>query len=343
MKKFPTFLLAALVLTGTQALANPSVSEIFEKVHSSVVVIQTIQKELASQGGRGFTSVAGMGSGVLISADGKVMTAAHVVQTAERVVVSFNTGEEILARVLASEPAADVALLQLEELPPASAHKARLGDSDESTVGEQVMVVGAPLGVSHTLTVGHISARRFPNKMIGDLQLAEFLQTDAAINQGNSGGPMFNGKGEVIGLVSYIISQSGGSEGLGFAVTSNTARRLLLESRGIWSGMHGVLLSGEAAEIFNLPVPAGLLVQQVASKSLAADLGLRPGSVRATVEDEPLNLGGDVIIKVMGIPLGNPDSLPEIRAALVKMEKGESIRVTVLRAGKPVELSAGKP
>ena len=154
---------------------------------------------------------------MLISKDGKVLTAAHVVQTADTVSVEFPNGEIVKAKVVSSEPPADIALLQLERV-PASAVVAKLGDSDQVGVADQIFVVGAPYGISHTLTVGHISARRTPGGEQSELGLAEFFQTDAAVNQGNFGGPMFNMNGEVIGIVSHILSQSGGFEGLGFAV-----------------------------------------------------------------------------------------------------------------------------
>src|SRR5206468_8466505 len=129
----------------------------------------TQQKEIASASGAHLLSVAGLGSGVLVSADGKVLTAAHVVQTADSIVVQFLNGETMGARVVYSEPAADVALLQLERAPRAP-EAARLGDSDAVEVGDQVFVVGAPLGISHTLTVGHVSARRGPDVTPSDMR-----------------------------------------------------------------------------------------------------------------------------------------------------------------------------
>ena len=118
--------------------------------------------------------------------------------------------------------------MQLERR-PTGAKPAPLGDSDRAEVGDQIFIVGAPLGISYSLTVGYISARRETDDLFGGFLPTEQFQTDAAINEGNSGGPMFNMKGEVIGIVSYIISQSGGFEGLGFVITSNMAKRLLLD------------------------------------------------------------------------------------------------------------------
>lgn len=146
------------------------------------------------------------------------------------------------ARVVASELAADLCLIQLDQLPPGLG-AAKLANSDTVRVGEQVIVVGAPYGLGHALSVGWISARWAPSTVYKAIPLAEFFQTDASINTGNSGGPMFNMAGEVIGIVSHVISKSGGSEGLGFVVTMNTAKQLLLERRSIWSGLEGQLLS----------------------------------------------------------------------------------------------------
>lgn len=156
-------------------------------------------------------------------------------------------------------------------------------------VGDQVIVVGAPYGLSHSLSVGWISARWAPSAMYKAIPLAEFFQTDASINTGNSGGPMFSMAGEVIGIVSHTISKSGGSEGLGFVVTMNTARQLLLEPRSIWSGLEGQLLSSELADLFNLPPKTfGFLVKAVAKGSPAEGMGVKGGFKTATVDGQPL-------------------------------------------------------
>ena len=181
------------------------------------------------------------------------MTAAHLVDTADTVSVEFSNGDIRVAKVIASEPAADVALLKLNGPLPSGAAVAKLGDSDKAEVGDQIFVVGAPHGISYTLTVGYISGRRRPNTLYSGLSLTEFFQTDAAINQGNSGGPMFNMVGEIIGIVSAIISKSGGSEGLGFAATSNMARRLLLEQRSFLGGVAGYFLMGNTPRFLTFP------------------------------------------------------------------------------------------
>jgi len=330
---------AALLSPAAPAQAQ-SVGQVFRRVAPSVVVIRTKEKEVAAQGQ--VSSVAGVGSGVLISADGKVLTAAHVVQTADEITVKFLSGEEIPARVMASEPEADVSLLQLERPPPRPV-VARLGDSDKVEVGDQVFIVGVPYGIGHTLTVGHISARHKPSTVYSGMSLAEFFQTDAAINQGNSGGPMFSITGEVIGVVSHIISKSGGFEGLGFVVTINMARRLVLERRSFWSGMSGQVLSGELAKVFNLPQPIGVLVQRIAAGSPAAVIGLRPGTIPATIEGKSFLVGGDIILQVQGIRIEEPSSYQRIQEALMRLRPGSQVGITVLREGRLEGLSAPMP
>lgn len=320
-----------------------SLREVFKQVDPSVVVVETNSHRVVTGPRMQLATLPGLGSGVLISADGKVMTAAHVVQTADEIKVQFKHGEVSTATVLTSDPAADVALLQLAQVPTGVA-VARLGDSDETEVGDEVFVVGAPLGMSHTLTVGHISARRKSNTMFGDLSRAEFFQTDAAINQGNSGGPLFNMAGEMVGIVSHIMSRSGGFEGLGFAVTSNLVRKLLFSQNPVWSGVESFMLSGDLAKIFNLPQSAGMLVQRVASNSPAAQLGLNAGTMAAVIEGDPLIVGGDIVLEVQGVPVtGDGAGYLVIRDRLTRLRSGDAITVVVWRHGRKETLTAKRP
>src|SRR5262249_25960082 len=155
--------------------------------------------------------------------------------------------------------------------------------------------VGAPLGMGHTLTVGHVGGRRVVNDLFGGFSAAELLQTDAAINEGNSGGPMFDLQGKVIGIVSHVISGAVGSGGLGFVVTANMAKALLLSGGSRWSGMEGYRLEGDLARAFNVPQERAILVQRVAAGSPAARVGLMAGRERVTAGSESFLIGGDVI------------------------------------------------
>lgn len=331
----------AALLMSVPALAGASLSQTFKRVGGAVVVVRTTERIAAVRRGRAQEiNAPGLGSGVLISTDGKVLTASHVVQTADAVAVEFPGGELIRASIVASDPAGDVALLQLERV-PAGVQPVILGDSDKAEVGDEIFIVGAPLGISHTLTVGHVSARRRPNATFGSMESAELFQTDAAINQGNSGGPMFNLAGEVIGVVSRIVSRSGGSEGLGFVVTSNMAKRLLFAEPTVWSGVEGYLLTGDMARAFNVPAThAGLLVQRVARGSLAESFGLRGGDLPAILAGEELIVGGDIVLAVEGISLGAQQAYENIRKRMIEIrDRNGSLLLTVLRAGAIVELS----
>ena len=310
----------------------------FRKVEPAVVIVRTEQKGLAPFPQQGMVSLNGLGSGVLISSDGKVLTAAHLVQSADRTVVEFSGGELIPARVTGSAFSADVALLQLERN-PVNAVAATLGDSDQMDVGDQIFVVGAPYGVSRTLTAGHVSGRHTLNKRSENTTAVEFLQTDAAINRGNSGSPVFNLDGEVMGIVSNIMSTSGGSEGLAFAATSNTDRRLLLEQKPFWSGIEGLLIDGDLARALNLPQAAGVLVQRVAEGSIAWRSGIHAGKLRANVEGEEFILGGDIILRVNEVPVEQSGSYDDIYASIGKLKPGDNLVISVFRQGQIVTLS----
>jgi serine protease Do len=342
MRKAAAGLLAVmglLWLPGTGHAQN--VGEVFKRVAPSVVVIRARGREVTA--GSGQTTFSEIGSGVLISPDGKVMTAAHVVHAMDTINVEFLGGETVAATVSASEPAADLSLLQLAKV-PAGARVAKLADSDAVQVGDQVIIVGAPHGLSHSLSVGWISARWPPNTVYREMPLAEFFQTDGVINTGNSGGPMFNLQGEVIGLVSHNISKSGGSEGLGFVVTANTAKQLLLEEKSFWTGVEGQLLTDQLADVLNLPPRAlGYIVKTVAKGSPADAMGIRGGTTTATIAGQQIVVGGDIILSAEGIPVGSATALTQIRQRIGSLSPGSPFKVTVLRKGQVLELTGKAP
>jgi len=339
---FIGFILFGLQATGQAFAASQpeSLSQVYKRVGPAVVVIHTSGRTVGRETGGKVVNVAGSGSGVLVSGDGKVVTAAHVVHAADALAVEFPGGVIVRARVISSDPAADVALVQLESVPPGSV-TAKFGDSDKAEVGDPIFVVGAPLGMTHTLTVGHLSARREVNATYGGMEKTELFQTDAAINPGNSGGPMFNMNGEVIGVVSRIISRSGGSEGIGLVVTSNMAQKHLFEEPTVWSGLEGYLLTPELASALNVPGGApALLVQRVAEGSPASRLGLRGGTLPTTIGQDSFVLGGDIVLAVEGIGIGAPAAYELIRRRLIEIQAVRgSVSVTVLRDGKAVEIN----
>ncbi len=345
------FVLSLLTFSTIQITTNAQqLRDAFRKVSPSVVIVRTKRIEVAPSADEPMAIIDGLGSGVLISNDGKVLTAAHVVQTADVASVEFPDGRTISARVIGSDIQSDLALLQLKEMPKGVA-PVTLGDSDKVAVGDDVFVIGAPYGISQTLSVGHLSGRhRLPsnNKSAPSV---EFLQTDAAINGGNSGGPMFDMAGNIIGIVTSIMSHSGGSEGLAFATAANTAKHLLLERKPFWSGIDGLVVTGAMAKALNLPQAAGVLVQRIGDGSIGSRLGINQGNLRVTIQGTDILLGGDVILEVNNIgvidsrsaqALGSftsDENYERIYNSVAALKPGEPLVVTVFREGKVLRLT----
>ena len=335
MKRFLLIALGIVAVAGGSDVCAQSVSDLFERVRKSVVIITTEETDFVAGDEIRKVSTRGLGSGVMIEG-GLILTAAHVVQTANLVLVSFYDGQEIFGRVIGSSPQADVAIVRLESLPK-NIPELPLGDSDAVRTGDDIIVVGAPFGLAYTLSKGIVSGRSTLDQSGSSLNEVEFFQTDASINQGNSGGPMFDMDGQVIGIVSSILTQSGGFEGIGFAATSNITRSVLLENNSFWWGVNGQVLSGGLAKIFNVPQAEGYLVNNVADDSPGSKLGLLPSIVPITIANESFKIGGDIVLSVQGIEF-NTDNLASIRKATADLRKGDQIRVTALRGGEVISL-----
>ena len=167
----------------------------------------------------------------------------------------------------------------------------------------------------------------------------EFFQTDAAINTGNSGGPMFNMDGEVIGVVSSILSRSGGFEGIGFAATINIVKELLIEHSNTWLGIDVFLLEGKLAKAFNVYEDAGILVQNVTKDSPAYYMGMKGGNINVQINDQLVTIGGDIILSIDNIKLNNPKNIQTGVEYLNALPKGAKYTLTVLRAGEKIDLN----
>jgi serine protease Do len=331
MKRLFSLLLVTFVIAGSTGVFAQSVSDLFDRVRKSVVVITTEETDFVADSEIRKVSKQGLGSGVLIEG-GLILTAAHVVQTANLVLVKFYDDQEIFGRVIGSSPQEDVAILRLESLPK-NIPELPLGNSDAVRTGDDVIVVGAPYGLAYTLTSGIISGRSDLDQSGATLNKVEFFQTDASINQGNSGGPMFDMDGQVIGIVSSILTQSGGFEGIGFAATSNIAKSVLIDKNAFWWGVDGTLLTGGMAQILNVPQEEGYLINHVADDSPGASLGLIPSVVPITIAEQPMKIGGDIVLTIQDIEISSAN-LELLRETTAKFRKGDQIRLTVLRGGK---------
>jgi len=316
-----------------------SLNKIFKRVNPAVVLIIAVERP---KGPEDLKPLATVSSGVVVSKEGEIMTAAHAVNVADKIVVQFATGEASKASVIASSTEADIALLKIGKIPK-HLKVAELGNSDNAQVGDEVLVIGAPYGMDHTLTVGHVSGRRHSKTVCNQLRPFEFLQTDAAINQGNSGGPMYDTSGKVIGIVSRILSSSGGSMGLGFAVSINTAKELLLNKKSFWIGFDAYLLTGDLARAFNLPQDAGLLIQHVADNSPGDLIGLRAGGIPVQIGTNSFLIGGDIVLSIQGFPVTySIDEACAIQDVIGGFTPETTIELSVLRNGKVISLSNKK-
>jgi serine protease Do len=331
--KIKFLVVAALFATIAR---SQSLTELYKEVSSSVVVLEVVSVAPESMGSSvELVAQASQGSGVLISAEGHIWTAAHVVQSAEEVKVEFLDGDVYEADVLTSNEQADVALVKIKEGFQLKNKKvAEIGDSDRLLIGEDVFVLGAPHGFKQSLSRGILSGIYEPENLVNDFVPIAFLQTDAAINPGNSGGPMFNMQGEVVGIASRIFTQSGGFEGIGFAMSSNLANKLLMEEPSLWAGIEFVLINGLIAKALNVPQESGLLITSLSSKGAASELGLQGGFISAIIDGTELVIGGDIILELGGITIVDNNSMFQIRDRLNAYQKGETITMTILRNGK---------
>jgi S1-C subfamily serine protease len=279
----------------------------------------------------------GTGSGFLINADGEILTNYHVVKGAAQLTVKLTDQKVYKAKVLGTDTSHDLALIKIEagrKLPTL-----RLGDSDALVVGQKVEAIGNPFGFDGTLTTGIVSSLG-RDIQTEDEKLEGMIQTDAAINPGNSGGPLLDSHGNVIGINTAIYGQ--GNMGIGFAMPINRAKVMLTEfqARGRvsvpWLGVREVWVSGDLAEMLNLPAKGGLLIQEVENGSPAEDAGLRGPRRQVMVGGTyPLNIDGDLIVAVEGQPVDTADTL---RRAMNRKRSGDALALTVYRNGHNVEI-----
>lgn len=271
-----------------------------------------------------------LGSGVIVSEDGYVLTNHHVINGADEIQVALRDGRETLAEVIGTDPESDLAVLRidLDDLPVIE-----LTDSADVAIGDVALAIGNPFGVGQTVTMGIISATG--RNHLGLNAYEDFIQTDAAINPGNSGGALINPEGAMVGINTAIFSRSGGSQGIGFAIPANLAHSILDEIvtqgrviRG-WLGIEAQALSRELAASFGLQTPQGVIVAGVVSDGPAAKAGLEPGDVLLSVDGQPILNARATMSEIASIPPGT--SLP-----LTIVRSGERIEMTLEVGERPL-------
>lgn len=335
MKKiFLLIIVCLLNFYASTCWANNSIHKLYKAVNPSVVElhVQSLADPTVGQVSYKEKVTSSLGSGALISPEGRILTAAHVVDKATAIEVIYADGTKTTGHVVWIEPMIDLAMIQAGKV-PSSAKALSLAKASDYQIGEQVIVIGAPFGVSHSLSVGYLSGIRDGKEIPGTNLTPKLLQTDAAINVGNSGGPMFNLKGEVIGIVSHILSKTGGSNGLGFVVSVDTVRDVIDSGPGNFSGFIPFLLNEKQSYALNNSAGYGLLIQHVIPGTLADKLGFKGGNINVVMGRSPVLLGGDILLDVGGRALTDVESAMQIKQRLASYDKGDKVTFKYLRNG----------
>jgi S1-C subfamily serine protease len=283
-----------------------------------------------------------LGSGFVIDKAGHIVTNFHVVRGAAKIFVSFSGQDQLAGTVVGSDPSTDVAVLKIRAQASALT-PLELGNSDGLRVGDSVYAIGNPFGYTRTLTSGIVSALQRQIKAPNSLTIDNVIQTDASINHGNSGGPLLDAAGRVIGVTSQIYAENSqqGNLGIGFAVPVNTVRNIAAQIISTCKVAHAYLgvetapITPELTKLYHLPA-SGLIIQAVVGGGPAKRAGLAGGSTNVVVNGESYRLGGDVIVGVDGAPVS---AFEQLRDAIARKQPGDTLKLEVVRNGSKKSVS----
>jgi S1-C subfamily serine protease len=298
-------------------------------------IVQKTESPFGLFGGEAQKQGQATGSGIVIDANGTILTNYHVVENAIKVTVSFEKGKTVEAQVVGKDPSNDLAILRIHP-DGVTLHPLTLGDSSSAQVGDPVYAIGNPFDLERTLTTGVISALQRQITAPNGFTIDNVLQTDAPINPGNSGGPLLDISGRVIGINSQIETggSGGGSVGIGFAVPINTAKSEIsqLEKggtvRGAYLGLTSLTIDGSLSAL-NLPVAQGALVQSVQKGTAAEKAGIRGGNINGSIEGGQVAVGGDIVVSIDGKAVTSSEDLANDIGA---KKPGDTISIGLLRA-----------
>jgi S1-C subfamily serine protease len=286
-----------------------------------------------------------LGSGFVIDKAGHIVTNYHVIQGAKKVQVSFSGQDEITATVVGKDPSTDVAILKIDAHARALT-PLELGNSDAVVVGDPVDAIGNPFGFTRTLTTGVVSAVQREIEAPNSLPIDHAIQTDAAINHGNSGGPLIDSHGRVIGVTSQISTGTTGGQGnvgIGFAIPINTVRNVAAQIISSGKALHAFLgldaapVTPQLARLFHLPSSSGLLIQDVQAGSGADKAGLKAGKTAVVVQGESYQVGGDMIVAIDGTPV---TTYQQLRDAISQRKPGDKLKLEIYRNGSKKTVTA---
>jgi putative serine protease PepD len=304
-----------------------SIAQIYQGSYKGVV-------EIAARGASPtFGGQQAQGSGFVYDGNGTIITNQHVVDGAQSISVRFWNGSSYRAELIGTDPSTDLAVLQVDA-PASMLSPLRLGDSSDVLVGDEVVAIGSPFGLEGTVTSGIVSALHRQMTAPNDFTINDSIQTDAAINHGNSGGPLLDDRGQVIGVNAQIESESGGNDGIGFAIPSNTVRSIvsqLLEDGTVEHAYLGVEIRA---------LEDGVAVVNVVPGTPAAQADLQEATGTTTVDGQSVPSGGDVIVAIDGRSVSTE---AELQSAIDEHKPGDTVELTVLRDGdrKTVEITLG--
>jgi S1-C subfamily serine protease len=285
----------------------------------------------------GLQAAKDLGSGFVINADGQILTNYHVISGSQQVEVTLPDQSKYKATILVRDRVNDLALIKIE--PKKKLTYLNLGDSDRLQVGQKVLAIGNPFGLQGTLTTGVISTLGRQIDVEDNRHMEGMIQTDAAINSGNSGGPLLDSQGSVIGINTAIYGANGGNVGIGFALPINRAKAMLDDFRAgrkpARLGISTVYVAGDVAEALQLPTAGGLLIQEVAQGSSADVAGLHGARRMVVIGNQEVGIGGDFITEVDGKKVTQVDAVTQ---ALSKKHSGDILDLTVVRGGKTIDV-----
>jgi len=334
--------------TAFQSGKALSVSQIYRRAAPGVVQVTATQvvKTPAANPFFGFSvpqsqGQQALGSGFVIDKAGHIVTNYHVIEGARSVRVSFSDNESVKAQIVGSDPSTDVAVLKVDAHALALS-PLPLGNSDAVHVGDPVVAIGNPFGLDRTVTAGIVSAlQRVIQAPAQQYSIDHVIQTDAALNKGNSGGPLLDARGNVIGVNSQIQSSDGGNVGVGFAVPINTVRTVAAQivktghAEHAFLGITGQAVTPSIAKLFRLPASQGVLVASVQPGSAAAKAGLRAGTQKVLADGESYPLGGDLLVSADGVPL---DSVERLHDVISSKKPGDKVSLEIWRGSSKTSL-----
>jgi S1-C subfamily serine protease len=324
-------------IVQSNPISHLSLADLFAKSQDGVVQI-IVHKSMDNSSDRV------IGSGIVYDLRGNIITNNHVVEGYQKIRVVFHEGESYSAKVIGTDPFADLAVIKVDA-DPQTLHPLPLGDSSKLRIGNEVIAIGSPFGLTGSMTTGIVSqlGRILNPPNIGAFSIPNVIQTDTAINPGNSGGPLLNDLGEVVGVNTAIQTQTGEFSGVGFAIPSNTMKRIipfLIQDghyKHPWLGISGISVDPDLSDNLGLSTHTGFLIENIVPGSPASEAGLHASNQNKTVDGVKYKFGGDVIIQVDNNPIKKLEDL--LNYLQDNKSVGDKMVLKIIRSDKPMEVT----